>query len=33
MDYGSAAELAIEIIEIIKVSNFNLNEFESLYFQ
>ena len=33
MDQFSAAELALEIIEIMKVSNSNLNEINSLYLQ
>jgi len=33
LDGVSAAQLALEIMEILKISNSSLSDFESLYFQ
>jgi len=33
LDQGSAAELTLEILELLKMSDSNLNEINSLYLQ
>ena len=33
LDKLTAAELALEILEMLKVSNSNLNDFDNIYFQ
>ena len=33
LDHASAAELTLEIIEMLKVSNLNLHELKSFYYQ